>query len=107
MRSLCNRGGFATTSGSLIPPLGRADGYACWTLSPTSIELALLAFCAAIVNGAVGYGFSSIVTPIALFWTTNRILNPALVLVELCVNVTLLLPGTAAHPLDPPAHDRR
>jgi len=43
------------------------------------------------VNGAVGYGFSSIVTPIALFWTTNRILNPALVLVELLVNVTLLV----------------
>jgi uncharacterized protein len=60
-------------------------------LSPTSIDLAILALFAAIVNGAVGYGFSSIVTPIALFWTTNRILNPALVLVELLVNVTLLV----------------
>ncbi|HXQ49023.1 MAG TPA: sulfite exporter TauE/SafE family protein [Thermoplasmata archaeon] len=62
-----------------------------WDLSPASIDLAILAFCAAVVNGAVGYGFSSIVTPIALFWTTNRILNPALVLVELLVNVTLLI----------------
>jgi uncharacterized protein len=60
-------------------------------LSPTSIDLALLALFAAIVNGAVGYGFSSIVTPIALFWTTNRVLNPALVVVELLVNVTLLV----------------
>lgn len=60
-------------------------------LFPTSIELAILAFFAAIVNGAVGYGFSSIVTPIALFWTTNRVLNPALVAVELVVNVTLLV----------------
>ncbi len=60
-------------------------------LDPTTINLALLAFFAAVVNGAVGYGFSSIVTPIALFWTTNRILNPALVLVELLVNVTLLV----------------
>ena len=60
-------------------------------LSPTTIDLAILAFFAAVVNGAVGYGFSSITTPIALFWTTNRILNPALVLVELLVNVTLLV----------------
>ena len=60
-------------------------------LSPTSIELALVAFFAAIINGAVGYGFSSIVTPIALFWTTNKLLNPALVAVELVVNITLLV----------------
>ena len=59
-------------------------------LFPTSIELAVLSLLAAIVNGAVGYGFSSIVTPIALFWTTNRVLNPALVAIELVVNVTLL-----------------
>ncbi len=59
-------------------------------LSPTTLELALVALFAAVVNGAVGYGFSSIVTPIALFWTTNRVLNPALVAVELVVNVTLL-----------------
>jgi uncharacterized membrane protein YfcA len=60
-------------------------------LSPTSIELALLAFLAAVVNGAVGYGFSSIVTPVATFWYANRILNPALVLIELVVNATLLV----------------
>lgn len=51
-------------------------------LSPTTIELAILSLVASIINGAVGYGFSSVVTPIALFWTTNKLLNPALVLVE-------------------------
>jgi uncharacterized membrane protein YfcA len=60
-------------------------------LSPTTIELALLAFFASVVNGAVGYGFSSIVTPVATFWYANKILNPALVLIELVVNVTLLV----------------
>jgi len=60
-------------------------------LSPTTIELALLAFFASVVNGAVGYGFSSIVTPVATFWYANKILNPALVLIELVVNMTLLI----------------
>lgn len=56
-----------------------------------NLGLALLAFGAALVNGAVGYGFSSIVTPIALLWYSNRVLNPALVTVELVVNITLLV----------------
>lgn len=59
--------------------------------SPTSIGLILLAFAAAVLNGAVGYGFSSLITPVAVFWFSNRVLNPALVLVELGVNVTLLV----------------
>ena len=59
--------------------------------SSTSIALILLALGAAIVNGMVGYGFSSIVTPIALIWMTSRVLNPALVLVELGVNLALLV----------------
>jgi uncharacterized membrane protein YfcA len=41
---------------------------------------------AAIVNGALGYGFSSITVPLALFFLTNRVLNPALVLVEVVLN---------------------
>jgi uncharacterized protein len=53
--------------------------------------IAILAFFAAVLNGAIGYGFSSTVTPIALFFTTNKVLNPALVLVELAVNATLLV----------------
>ncbi len=57
----------------------------------SALGLGLLAFGAAIVNGAVGYGFSSIVTPIAILWISNRTLNPAIVAVELIVNLTLLL----------------
>jgi len=54
-------------------------------------ELALLALGAALVNGAVGYGFSSIVTPVALLWYSNRVLNPAIVLVEVAVNLALVV----------------
>lgn len=56
----------------------------------TAWWLFIVAFGASIVNGAVGYGFSSTVTPIALLWYSNKLLNPALVLVELGVNFTLL-----------------
>lgn len=48
--------------------------------------LVLITFVAATVNGALGYGFSSITVPVALLFYTNRILNPALVLVELVIN---------------------
>jgi hypothetical protein len=34
---------------------------------------------AATVNGALGYGFSSLTVPVALLFLTNRVLNPALV----------------------------
>lgn len=50
------------------------------------LVLALITFVAATVNGALGYGFSSITVPVALLFYTNRILNPALVLVELAIN---------------------
>ncbi|HSQ92031.1 MAG TPA: sulfite exporter TauE/SafE family protein [Nitrospiraceae bacterium] len=50
------------------------------------IILVLITFVAATVNGALGYGFSSITVPVALLFYTNRILNPALVLVELVIN---------------------
>ena len=53
--------------------------------------LAIVAFGAAVVNGAVGYGFSTIVTPLGVLWFSNRLLNPAIVSVELVVNVALLL----------------
>lgn len=56
----------------------------------SSIWLALVALGASIINGAIGYGFSSIVTPIALLWYSNKVLNPAVVSVELLVNVALL-----------------
>ncbi len=57
----------------------------------SDLWLALIALGAAVVNGAVGYGFSSIVTPLGVLWFSNKVLNPALVLVELGVNVTLLV----------------
>ena len=50
------------------------------------IVLVLITFIAATVNGALGYGFSSITVPVALLFYTNRILNPALVLVEMVIN---------------------
>ncbi len=50
------------------------------------VVLVLITFVAATVNGALGYGFSSITVPVALLFYTNRILNPALVLVELVIN---------------------
>ena len=57
----------------------------------TPLWLAVLAFGAAVINGAVGYGFSSTITPIAILWYSNKVLNPALVTVEVAVNITLLL----------------
>jgi hypothetical protein len=52
--------------------------------------LAVITFLAAIVNGALGYGFSSITVPIALLFLANRVLNPALVLVEVALNAYVL-----------------
>lgn len=49
-------------------------------------ELVLITLIAAVVNGALGYGFSSITVPLALFFVANRVLNPALVLVEVVLN---------------------
>ena len=69
------------------------------------IWLAVVALGAAIVNGAIGYGFSSIITPIGLLWFSNKVLNPALVSVELLVNLNLLfrerayIPATKARAL--------
>jgi uncharacterized protein len=60
-------------------------------ISINELWLATLAIAAALVNGAVGYGFSSIITPVAILWFPNKVLNPALVLVEVVVNVALLV----------------
>jgi uncharacterized membrane protein YfcA len=49
-----------------------------------------VALFAATVNGALGYGFSSLTVPLALLFFPNRILSPALVLVELAINSWLL-----------------
>lgn len=55
------------------------------------IVLVLITFVAATVNGALGYGFSSITVPVALLFYINRILNPALVLVEMVINGYVLV----------------
>ncbi len=49
-----------------------------------------ITFFAAFVNGALGYGFSSLTVPVALLFHTSRILNPALVLVEVFINLYVL-----------------
>src|SRR5437764_13905915 len=54
------------------------------------IVLAGIALFAAFVNGALGYGFSSLTVPVALVFYTNRILNPALVLIEVFINLYVL-----------------
>ena len=53
-------------------------------------QLAVITLIAAVVNGALGYGFSSITVPLALLFLTNRVLNPALVLVEVALNAYVL-----------------
>jgi uncharacterized membrane protein YfcA len=50
------------------------------------LALPLITLAAAVVNGALGYGFSSITVPLALLFVSNRVLNPALVLVEVALN---------------------
>ncbi|HTS32972.1 MAG TPA: sulfite exporter TauE/SafE family protein [Thermoplasmata archaeon] len=55
-----------------------------------SLWLSILALGAALINGGIGYGFSSIITPVAILWYSNKVLNPALVIVEVVVNVALL-----------------
>ena len=58
--------------------------------SPHVPEFAAIAFAAAIVNGALGYGFSSITVPLALLFIASRTLNPALVIVEVALNAYVL-----------------
>lgn len=52
-----------------------------------TLILFVTAFVAATVNGALGYGFSSVTVPVALGFFPNRVLNPALVLLEVVLNV--------------------
>jgi uncharacterized membrane protein YfcA len=60
------------------------------SLDTAEIVLAGIALFAAFVNGALGYGFSSLTVPLALVFYTNRILNPAVVLVEVLINFYVL-----------------
>jgi uncharacterized protein len=60
------------------------------SLEAAVIVLAGIALFAAFVNGAIGYGFSSLTVPVALVFYTNRILNPAVVVIEVFVNLYVL-----------------
>jgi uncharacterized protein len=59
-------------------------------MEPQYLALILITLGAAIVNGALGYGFSSITVPLALLFLTNRVLNPALVPIEIALNAYVL-----------------
>ena len=62
------------------------------------LALAAITLGAAIVNGALGYGFSSITVPLALLFLTNRVLNPALVPIEVALNAYVLWVNREALP---------
>jgi hypothetical protein len=60
-------------------------------LSGGILALVAITFLAAFVNGALGYGFSSLTVPVGLVFFANRVLNPALVLIEVCINLYVLV----------------
>src|SRR5258708_26523844 len=62
------------------------------------IVLLGITFFAAFVNGALGYGFSSLTVPVALVFYTNRILNPAIVEMEVFINLYVLFINRDAIP---------
>src|SRR5213076_379994 len=59
-------------------------------VTSSALALILITLLAATVNGALGYGFSSITVPVALLFYTNRVLNPALVWIEVALNAYVL-----------------
>src|SRR4029453_8800307 len=60
------------------------------SLDTAVIVLAGIALFAAFVNGAIGYGFSSLTVPLALVFFTNRVLNPASFVIEVFLNFYVL-----------------
>jgi uncharacterized membrane protein YfcA len=63
-----------------------------------AVVLVAITFFAAFVNGALGYGFSSLTVPLGLLFYTNRVLNPALIVVELFINLYVLFINRASIP---------
>jgi uncharacterized protein len=59
-------------------------------MSTHVVYLVVITLVAGTVNGALGYGFSSITVPLALLFLANRVLNPALVLIEVALNAYTL-----------------
>src|SRR5678810_393604 len=68
------------------------------SLDTAVIVLAGIALAAAFVNGAIGYGFSSLTVPVALVFYANRVLNPAVVLIEVLINLYVLVINRDAVP---------
>jgi len=60
------------------------------SLDIATIVLAGITLIAAFVNGALGYGFSSLTVPLALVFYANRVLNPAIVVIEVFLNLYVL-----------------
>jgi len=56
----------------------------------STVALIVTTLVGATVNGALGYGFSSITVPLALLFLTNRALNPAIVIIEVALNAGVL-----------------
>jgi len=69
-----------------------------FSIETATIVLVAMTFFAAFVNGALGYGFSSLTVPVGLLFYTNRILNPALVLIEVFINLYVLFINRASVP---------
>src|SRR5207245_6918951 len=63
-----------------------------------SLALVIITLGAAVVNGALGYGFSSITVPLALLFLSNRVLNPALVVIEVPLNAYVVWVNREALP---------
>jgi uncharacterized protein len=67
-------------------------------MPPHAVALLAITLGAAIINGALGYGFSSITVPLALLFLSNRVLNPALVIIEVPLNAYVLWVNRSALP---------
>src|SRR3954447_4974069 len=65
-------------------------------MEPGILALIAITAAAAFVNGALGYGFSSLTVPVGLVFFANQVLNPALVLVEVFINLYVLVINRAA-----------
>ncbi|HZX96921.1 MAG TPA: sulfite exporter TauE/SafE family protein [Myxococcales bacterium] len=67
--------------------------------SSSDLLLVAVALAAAAINGGLGYGFSSILVPVALLFHAGRVLNPALVVLEVGINALALFVNRRALPV--------
>ena len=67
-------------------------------MEPGFLALAAITLVAAFVNGALGYGFSSLTVPVGLVFFAGRVLNPALVAIEVVINLYVLVVNRRAVP---------